>query len=86
MEVRMTTDMLGALRETAELPDNLRACVQNAQPAGEAFVMTLDDDEAMAMTELCEWFIRKDPTTGELTEKAKLFDAIINAIYDADLA
>lgn len=86
MDVRVTHDMLEALRETPEIPDNLLACVNGAMVDGGGFVLELDGDEAMAMTEMCEWYIRKDPVSGKLTDKAKLFDGIVQAIYDADLA
>ena len=83
MQVHLTEAMLSALRETAEIPDNLLACVNGAARDGDGFVMILSEDEAMAMTELCQWYIRRDPTTGTLGEHAKLFDTIVNAIYDA---
>ena len=86
MEVRVTGEMLEALKATPEIPDNLRACVDSAEANGDGFLMTLDEDERMAMTELCEWYVRKDPDTGEVTKQGKLFDDIVQAIIDADLA
>jgi hypothetical protein len=83
MRVHLTEPMRTALRETAEIPDNLLACVNGAVRDGDALVMTLSEDEAMAMSELCQWYIRRDPSTGTLGEHAKLFEAIVNAIYDA---
>jgi hypothetical protein len=76
--------MLAALRETPEIPDNLLARVSAARQDGGMSVITLSEDEAMAMTEMCQWYIRKDPATGQLNEKAKTFEAIVNAIYDAE--
>ena len=86
MEVRLTEQMLSALRGTPELPDNLRRGVEAAEDDGDGFLLTLDQDEQMALTELCEWYVRKDPDTGELTEDGQLFDDIVQAIIDADLA
>lgn len=83
MHVHLTEPMLTALRGTPEMPDDLLACVNAAAPDGAGFVVTLSEDEAMAMTEMCQWYIRRDPTTGTLGEQAKLFDAIVGAIYDA---
>jgi hypothetical protein len=80
MHVHLTDAMLAALRETPEIPDNLLARVNGARKDGGQPVMTLSEDEAMAMTEMCGWYIRKDPTTGQLGEKAKLFQAIVDAI------
>jgi hypothetical protein len=83
MQVHLTEPMLTALRGTAEMPDTLLACVQDAARDGDAFVVTLTEDEAMAMTEMCQWYIRRDPVTGTLGDQAKLFDAIVAAIDDA---
>ncbi len=85
MEVRLTQKMLTAVRGTPELPDNLRRRVDDAKPDGDVFVVTLDDDERVAMTEMCEWYVRTDPDSGDLTEQGRLFDEIIQAIIDADL-
>ena len=85
MEVRLTQKMLTAVQETPELPDNLRARVSDAKADGDVLVLTLDDDERMAMTEICEWYVRTDPESGDLTEQGRLFDDIIQAIIDADL-
>ncbi len=85
MEVPLTHKMLTAVRETPELPDNLRRRVDDAKPDGGVFVVTLDDDERVAMTEMCEWYVRTDPDSGDLTEQGRLFDEIIQAIIDADL-
>jgi len=83
MNVRLTEPMLAALRETPEVPDNLLARVNGARQDGAQRVMTLSEDEAMAMTEMCQWYIRKDPKTGQLNEKARLFQAIVDAIDQA---
>ncbi len=85
MEVRLTQKMLTAVKETPELPDNIHARVSDTKAEGDVFVLTLDDDERMAMTEICEWYVRTDPESGDLTEQGRLFDDIIQAIIDADL-
>jgi hypothetical protein len=84
MQVHLTDAMLAALRETPEIPDNLLARVDGARKDGAGSIMTLSEDEAMAMSEMCEWYIRKDPATGQLGEKAKLFQTIVDAIDRAD--
>ncbi len=86
MDVRISAEMLDALRNTSEIPDNLLAAVNSASAVDADFVLRLNEDESMAMTEMCEWYITKDSATGELTEKAKIFDGIVRAIYEADLA
>lgn len=85
MELRLNEEMIAALRETPELPDNLRTCIDDAGAESDVFVVTVDDDEQMALTELCEWYVRKDPATGELTKQGRIFDAIVQLIIDADL-
>ena len=86
MEVRLSDEMLQALKATPEIPDNLVACVEGAAADGAEFIITLDDEEQMAMTEMCEWYVRKDPESGELTSQGKIFDDIVQRIIDADMA
>lgn len=85
MEVRMSDEMLAALRDTPEIPDNLRARVEGAVADGGEFVVTLDDEEQIAMTEMCEWYVRKDPETGEFTSQGKVFEDIVQRILDAEM-
>jgi hypothetical protein len=75
--------MLDALKATPEIPDNLKQCVASSKKNGDSFAMTLDEDEAMAMTEMCQWYIKKDPVTGKYGAKAELFNGIVRAIYAA---
>jgi len=83
MQVRMTAEMLDALKQTPELPEDQAASLSAAEPHGDAFLVRLSDDEAMAMAEMCQWYIKADPETGELTPKARLFDSIVEAIDEA---
>ncbi len=83
MHVRVTAAMLQALKATPELPDNLVRCVNGAKKDGDGFALALNEDEAMAMTELCQWYIRKDPATGKMGPKAEIFDAIVRSVYAA---
>lgn len=82
MQVQMTTEMLEALRDTLEVPDNLRKRLDDARREGNAYAVTLNDDEAMAMAEMCQWYIYQDEM-GQLPPKAALFDAIVTAIDEA---
>lgn len=84
MNVRLTDPMLTALRHVPEIPDNLLARVNAARQDGGGYLMALNEDEAMAMTEMCQWYIRKDPTTGQLGVQARMFEEIVNAIDRAE--
>ena len=84
MQVHLTPPMLEALKSTREIPDNLMRCVNGAKKDGDGFAVELNDDEAMALTEMCQWYIKKDPATGKLGPKAEVFDAIVRAIYKAE--
>lgn len=86
MQIQMTGEMLEVLQGTPELPDNLLAAVGAAKVGDGVFFVELDDDQAMAMVEMCQWYIKTDPTTGELTSKAAVYDAIVGAIDDAQSA
>ena len=82
----MTETMVKALTETPEIPDNLLTCLRGAETDGDMLLVDLGQDERMALTEVCEWYVRSDPDTGNLTEQGKLFESIIQAIIAADLA
>ena len=84
MEVRLTKPMIEALKAAPDLPENLKARVAGVAAQGDGFVLNLDEDETMAMTEMCQWYIRKDPVTGKLGPKAEVFDAIVRSIYAAE--
>ncbi len=86
MEVRMSAEMLEALKATPEIPDNLQVRVEGATADGGEFLVTLDDEEQIALTEMCEWYVRKDPETGVLTSRGKIFDDIVQRVIDADMA
>jgi len=83
MKVRMTAEMLTGLKQTPELPEDLRAALDGARSHGDAFLVELSDDEAIELTEMCQWYIKSDPATGQLTEKAEVFDSIVAAIDEA---
>jgi hypothetical protein len=83
MQVRLTPAMIDALKASTEMPDNLVRCIAGAQRQGDAFRVTLDDDDAMSLTEMCQWYIKKDPVTGKLGPKAEIFDGIVRSIYAA---
>jgi hypothetical protein len=83
MQIRLTSPMLDALKATPEIPDNLKRCVDAARKDGDGYTLELDDDEAMALTEMCQWYIKKDPATGQYGAKAQVFDAIVRAVYAA---
>jgi hypothetical protein len=83
MKARMTHEMVGELKKTAELPEDLLTALNAAQPHGDAVLVGFSDDEAMELVEMCQWYIKRDPATGELDAKAQLFDSIVAAIDDA---
>ncbi len=87
MHVHMTGEMIEALKATPEMPEDLTAAVEAAKDHDErGYVVELSDDEAMAMIEMCQWYIHTDPTTGEMGSKAQLFQSIVDAIDAAQVA
>ena len=40
----------------------------------------------MAMEEMCQWYVQKDPDTGDLSKKGELFNSIIDVLYETDEA
>jgi len=79
----MTAEMLIGLKQTLELPEDLRMAIERVRSHGDAFLVDLSDDEAVELAELCQWHIRRDPVTRQLTEKAEIFDSIVAVIDEA---
>lgn len=79
----MTAEMLTELKQSPELPEGLRAAIDGARPHGNASLVELSGDQAIELAELCQWYIKSDPATGELTARAEVFDSIVTAIDDA---
>lgn len=84
MQVTLSSEMVNAVRDTPEAPANLLESVEKAESVDGAWSISLTGDERIAMEEMCQWYIQKDPDTGELTDKGKLYNSIIDALYDAD--
>ena len=84
MNVELTAEMVDALREAPELPGDLASALEAASSTSDGFDVPLSGDERMEMTEMCQWYIKKDPDTGELTERASLFNQIVDRLYAAD--
>ena len=85
MDVRLSGKLYDTLVSTPELPEHIAAGLATAAEEGDGRIIVVDEEARMTLEEMCQWHIMKDPDTGELTEKAMLYDEIINAIYDADL-
>jgi hypothetical protein len=85
MDVTLSEKLFETLKATPEMPESIATRLESARTDGGDRIFTLSEDERMAMEEMCQWHVMKDPETGELTPKAVLYDNIINAIYDADL-
>ena len=84
MQVPITADMLAALKSAAEKPDTLVKAVDAAKADGRGFVLPLTGDQAIAITEMCEWHIRTDPATGKVTADTKVWDDIVRAVQRAE--
>ena len=86
MDVRLTSELFEAFKAIPEIPDYIAVKIEGSTRDGDVHVISITEDERMVVEEMCQWHVLKDPTTGELTPKAVLYDSIINAIYDADLS
>jgi hypothetical protein len=77
MQVRITRGMAESLKTLGHVPDDLRQRLAGMAPSSQGFVLTLSDDDAMALAELVQWHIRTDPATGKPTaETAPLAELI----------
>lgn len=84
IQVSLTPDMLAALKSAQETPETLVQAIAAVKPAGKGFALALTGNQAIAMTEMCEWHIRTDPKTGKVSAATKVWDDIIRAVQDAE--
>lgn len=76
----------GSLEEGPEIPDNRLARGDGARADEADDILESDEGKAMAMTEMGQWYVKKGSVTGERNARALLYDSIIDAICDADVA
>jgi len=76
--------MLTALKTAEETPDTLVQAIAGVKPDGKGFVLQLSGNQAIAMTEMCEWHVRTDANTGKVSAATKVWDDIIRAVQQAE--
>ena len=84
IDVPLTGDMLTALKGADETPDALVPAIAGVKADGKGYVLSLSGNQAIAMTEMCEWHIRTDPNTGKVSAATKVWDDIIRAVQQAE--
>ena len=83
MKIEIDRAIHDALKNIGHVPDDLRARFDAMAPAGANFVLALSDDEATALAELVQWYIKTDPATGQPTPESAPFKRLIALIDEA---
>jgi hypothetical protein len=86
MRITLTHEMRDSLARVGHVPDDLRHRIEAIAPVAgtspPAWVLTLSEDEAMELSELLQWHVRSDPSTGRPTGETAPLAAIIAAIAE----
>ena len=86
MELKISQGMLDALHHAGHVPEDLKRRVAGIAPVAGAsparFLLTLSEDEAMELSELLQWHVRSDSTTGRPTPETAPYADLIQAISD----
>jgi hypothetical protein len=86
MRITLTPEMRDSLARVGHVPDDLRRRFEAISPVDgaspPAWVLTLSEDEAMELSELLQWHVRSDPSTGRPTSETAPLAAIIAAIAE----
>ena len=86
MQLEIDQAMLDALRHAGYVPEDLKRRIEAVAPVAGAtpprFRLTLSDAEGMELSELLQWHVRTDPSTGRPTAETERYAAIIQAISD----
>jgi hypothetical protein len=86
IQVPLTQDMLVALKSANETPETLVQAIAGVKTDGKGVVLSLNNNQTIAMTEMCEWHVRTDPKTGKVTAASKIWDDLIRTIQHAEEA
>lgn len=75
------------LRSAGHVPDDLKGRLEGIEPLAGAnqpvYRLKLSEDEAMELSELLQWHVCIDPSTGKPTPETAPYAAVIQAIADA---
>ena len=81
MKIAIDQAMHDALKGIGHVPDNLKARFDAIAPAaGGGYTLTLSDDDATALAELVQWYIKTDPVTHQPTPQSAPFNELIRRI------
>ncbi len=83
MNVPITQATVDALRRLGHVPDTLKQRLDAIAPAEGGFVLTLSEDDAMALAELVQWHIKTDPATGQLTPESRPYQELVEKLDEA---
>jgi hypothetical protein len=83
MHVTITQATVDALKRLGHVPDSLTQRFDAIAPGDGGFVLTLSEDDAMALAELVQWHIKTDPATGQLTPESRPYQDLVEKIDEA---
>jgi len=79
MDLTVTREQYGAVRNAKHLPDVLKKVIDTAKQSGNGYVLHLTYEEATALNELAAWNVHTD-AAGKVTSESQLFDELVRAI------
>ena len=83
MDVPLTQAIVDALQHMAHVPDSLQRRLDGIAKSGDGYVLTLSEDDAMALAELVQWHIKTDPATGKPTPATAPYDDLVRRLDEA---
>ncbi len=86
MKIAIDQSIHDALKSIDHVPDNLKARFDGMTPEGKGYTLTLSEDDATALAELVQWYIKVDPATNMPTPKSVAFNELIRRIDEAQFA
>ncbi len=87
MKIAIDQAIHDALKRIGHVPDNLKTRFDAIAPDGKGgYTLALSDDDATALAELVQWFIKTDPATGKPTPQSAPFNELIRRIDEAQFA
>jgi len=85
VKIPLTPELLDALRIARHIPPDVQREIDAVRPGQGALELQLSEDEGMELSELLQWHVRTDPSTGRPTAETAPYAEIIRLIGDAQL-
>jgi len=88
VRIPLSQAMLDALKKAKHIPPDVQKRIDAVRPepgSPPVYALALSEDEGMELSELLQWHVRTDVSTGQPTAETKPYADVIARIAEAQL-